>query len=106
MDPVNRPNAPDGGQQPPAVNVVAADVANNNNRHNRPVRAGNQLINIRDRLFHALFYRVALTYATLIPRPVRRFIEMALLLKVWIKFVLNFSRDLHVYCTKSSDETI
>ena len=42
----------------------------------------NPLLNVRDRLFHALFYRIALAYARAIPRPVRRFLEFAILLKV------------------------
>lgn len=42
----------------------------------------NPLLNVRDRLFHALFYRIALTYARAFPKPVRRIIEFAVLLKV------------------------
>lgn len=37
---------------------------------------------MRDRLFHALFIKAALAYARTFPRPVRRFIEFIVLLKV------------------------
>ena len=63
-------------QPPPA--------ADNNNRarnNNQPQQA-NPLLNVRDRLFHALFYRIALTYARAFPPPIRRFLEFAILLKV------------------------
>ena len=75
--------------QGPPVNMVAAAAADNNNRpggrnnnipHNNAQQ--NPLLNVRDRLFHALFYRIALTYARAFPRPVRRFLEFAILLKV------------------------
>jgi len=38
--------------------------------------------NIRDRMFTALFYRVALTYARTVPQKARRVIEFMLLSKV------------------------
>ena len=63
-----------------------ADQENNNNevrgRNNAGGRAQNPLLNVRDRLFHALFYRIALTYARAVPKPVRRILEFAILLKV------------------------
>ncbi|XP_041358016.1 membralin-like [Gigantopelta aegis] len=42
---------------------------------------GNPILHIRDRLFHALFYRIAITYARAFPRSVRRIVEFAILLK-------------------------
>ncbi|XP_076750017.1 membralin [Xylocopa sonorina] len=51
---------------------------NNNNQ--------NQLVNVRDRLFHAIFIKAALTYAKTFPRPVRRFIEFIVLLKAIVAF--------------------
>ncbi|XP_021378907.1 membralin-like isoform X2 [Mizuhopecten yessoensis] len=63
------------------------DLENNNNndgrRNNNQGRGGpqNPLVNVRDRLFHALFYRIALTYARTFPKPVRRILEFAVLLK-------------------------
>ncbi|XP_033737845.1 membralin-like [Pecten maximus] len=62
------------------------DLENNNNndgrRNNNQGRGPqNPLVNVRDRLFHALFYRIALTYARTFPKPVRRILEFAVLLK-------------------------
>lgn len=62
----------------------------NNNNNNNPGRTNtarggqNPLLNVRDRLFHALFYRIALTYARAFPKPVRRVLECAILLKALI----------------------
>lgn len=39
-------------------------------------------INIRDRLFHAIFVRMAVTYARMVPPPFRRMLECFILLKV------------------------
>lgn len=44
------------------------------------------LINVRDRLFHTLFFKISLAYARGCPRPVRRVIEMMILLKAIICF--------------------
>lgn len=67
------------------------DPENNNNNNNpgtgrnNTTRGGqNPLLNVRDRLFHALFYRIALTYARAFPKPVRRVLECAILLKALI----------------------
>jgi len=60
----------------------------NNNNNNGQTRntgrrgVGNPLLHVRDRLFHALFYRIALAYARAFPKPVRRVIEFAILMKV------------------------
>ena len=74
-----------GGAPPGGAPNLAAE--NNNNNVNPRVRnlvgtQQNPLLNVRDRLFHALFYRIALTYARAFPRPVRRVLEFSLLLKV------------------------
>lgn len=53
--------------------INANRIRNNNNQ--------NPLFNVRDRLFHTLFFRAALVYARTIPRPVRRFIEFIMLIK-------------------------
>ena len=70
---------------------------NNNNNNNTRLRSNNNqnpLINVRDRLFHALFFKAALTYARTFPRPVRRFLEFFVLLKVTIIYfnvvIFNF----------------
>ena len=79
-------NMADGPADGVAANNIAAAAAADNN--NRPVRNNNQqpnpLLGVRDRLFHALFYRIALTYARAFPKPIRRFIEFAVLLKVHV----------------------
>lgn len=53
-------------------------VRNNNNQ--------NPLFNVRDRLFHALFFKAAVAYARTFPRPVRRFLEFMILLKAITAF--------------------
>lgn len=55
-------------------------IRNNNNQ--------NPLFNVRDRLFHALFFKAALAYARTFPKPVRRFIEFMILLKALIAFFI------------------
>lgn len=64
---------------------------NNNNTRFRSNNNNNQnpLFNVRDRLFHAIFYKAALAYARTFPRPVRRILEFIVLLKV-IFFLLLF----------------
>jgi hypothetical protein len=42
----------------------------------------NPLINVRDRLFHALFFKMAVTYSRLFPPAFRRLFEFFVLLKV------------------------
>ncbi|XP_014488281.1 PREDICTED: uncharacterized protein LOC106751741 isoform X1 [Dinoponera quadriceps] len=63
----------------PVLNNNNMNIARNNNNQN-------PLINVRDRLFHALFIKVALVYARTFPRPVRRFIEFIVLLKAIVAF--------------------
>ncbi|XP_059610028.1 membralin [Phlebotomus argentipes] len=76
----------DANVLPPGVNpennaIPGVPLINNNN-NNRP-RNNNQnsLMNVRDRLFHALFFKTALAYAQAIPKPMRRAIELLMLLK-------------------------
>lgn len=54
----------------------------NRNRNNNQ----NPLLNVRERLFHALFFKFALAYAHTFPRPVRRFFEFLVLLKALVAF--------------------
>ncbi|XP_053996983.1 membralin [Hylaeus anthracinus] len=44
------------------------------------------LVNVRDRLFHAIFFKAAIAYAKTFPRHVRRLIEFIVLLKAIIAF--------------------
>ncbi|XP_041474761.1 membralin-like [Lytechinus variegatus] len=71
--------APEVDAEQALPNIPAAQNANNaranNNNNNNP------LLNVRDRLFHALFFKIAITYARAFPPPVRRFFEFAILLK-------------------------
>uniref|UniRef100_A0A1B6M4K2 Membralin n=1 Tax=Graphocephala atropunctata TaxID=36148 RepID=A0A1B6M4K2_9HEMI len=59
---------------------------NNRTRNNNNNPNANPLINVRDRLFHALFFKAALAYARTFPRPVRRWIEFTILLKAMTAF--------------------
>lgn len=65
----------------------------NNNNINRTRNNNNQnpLFSVRDRLFHVLFIKSALLYARTFPRPVRRMIELFVLLKVGKKNSIFFS---------------
>ncbi|KAG5888806.1 hypothetical protein JTB14_032719 [Gonioctena quinquepunctata] len=92
------------GNTPPAIEVVPPEnthgggpfitpnrMRNNNNQ--------NPLFNVRDRLFHTLFYRAALAYARAFPRPLRRFLEFLILIKAIAAFFvlvyihITFSRS-------------
>jgi len=66
-----------GGQlgQQPTRNI------NNNNNNNDP------LLNLRDGMFHTLFYRVSLAYARACPPPVRRTVEALVLVKAVLCFI-------------------
>ncbi|CAH1394302.1 unnamed protein product [Nezara viridula] len=66
-----------------------ADNPNNQARNNG---IPNPLINVRDRLFHALFIKGALSYARTFPKSVRRCIEFTILLKaICAFFVLAYT---------------
>uniref|UniRef100_A0A1Q3FUA9 Putative agap005164-pa-like protein n=2 Tax=Culex tarsalis TaxID=7177 RepID=A0A1Q3FUA9_CULTA len=74
-----------------------APEANANNNPNPPPpqppprmrnNAQNPLINVRDRLFHALFFKTAIAYAQMVPKPVRRAIELIMLLKALAAFFI------------------
>lgn len=53
-----------------------------------PVEGTNPLINARDRLFRALFFKMALMYARSFPPPVRLLLEMGVLMKAITCFVI------------------
>ncbi|XP_062569772.1 membralin-like [Saccostrea cucullata] len=74
------------------MNAEAENV--NEARPGRSQRPNNPLFNMRERLFHALFYRVALTYARAFPKPVRRILEFAILLKALL--VLGILAYIHI----------
>ncbi|XP_002740177.1 membralin-like [Saccoglossus kowalevskii] len=50
-----------------------------------------QLLNVRDRLFHALFFKIAITYARAFPTNIRRLFEFVVLVKaLTVLFVLGY----------------
>jgi len=59
---------------------AAAD--NTDRRRRTAVFVHGPVLTVRDRVFHALFYRLALVYARLIPHQLRRIIEFTLLFEV------------------------
>jgi len=69
--------------------------ANNNNNNNNNVNNNNggegvrdPLVNVRDRLFHTLFFRLSLAYARAVPKQLRRLLECFLLLKAVLAMLL------------------
>lgn len=68
------------------MNNGAGPTLLNNNNPNY-VNA-NQLATVRDRMFHAIFYRMAVAYARTFPKPIRRLLEWLFLLKVIIHLLI------------------
>ncbi|KAI5101873.1 membralin isoform X1 [Silurus meridionalis] len=79
-----------------------APLNNNNgpgNRLRNPNVNQNPLINVRDRLFHALFFKMAVTYARLFPPSFRRVFEFFVLLKaLFVLFILAY---IHIAFSRS-----
>lgn len=81
---------------------------NNNmgpNRIRNPNINQNPLINVRDRLFHALFFKMAVTYARLFPPSFRRVFEFFVLLKVSVSIQTQnqlFVSAQGLFCPSSS----
>lgn len=73
-------NQPNANNHHPANNNGAG--GGNNRGVRNPNLNQNPLINVRDRLFHALFFKMAVTYARLFPPSFRRVFEFFVLLKV------------------------
>ncbi|XP_018518017.1 membralin isoform X3 [Lates calcarifer] len=78
-------------------------INNNNNmgpnRIRNPNMNQNPLINVRDRLFHALFFKMAVTYARLFPPSFRRVFEFFVLLKaLFVLFILAY---IHIAFSRS-----
>ena len=64
---------------------------NNNNVNNNnggEGQARDPLVNVRDRLFHTLFFRLSLAYARAVPKQLRRLLECLLLLKAVLYLLL------------------
>ncbi|XP_026076816.1 membralin-like isoform X2 [Carassius auratus] len=80
-------------------NVNNNNVPLNNNRIRNPAMNQNPLINVRDRLFHALFFKMAVTYARLFPPSFRRMFEFLVLLKaLFMLFILAY---IHIAFSRS-----
>ncbi|XP_077441113.1 membralin isoform X2 [Vanacampus margaritifer] len=83
-------------------NNVLPNNNNNNvppNRIRNPNINQNPLINVRDRLFHALFFKMAVTYARLFPPSFRRVFEFFVLLKaLFVLFILAY---IHIAFSRS-----
>lgn len=82
----NEPNIP--GEINLENNIVPGGAVINNINRARNNNNQNPLFNVRDRLFHALFFRAALAYAQMLPKPVRKFIEFFILLKALTAFFI------------------
>ncbi|NXX20818.1 MBRL protein, partial [Podargus strigoides] len=83
-----------------ANNTGGGGAAGANNRGVRnPNLNQNPLINVRDRLFHALFFKMAVTYARLFPPSFRRVFEFFVLLKaLFVLFILAY---IHIAFSRS-----
>ncbi|NXA55682.1 MBRL protein, partial [Nothocercus julius] len=90
----NQPNA----NHHPGNNTGGGGGANNRGVRN-PNLNQNPLINVRDRLFHALFFKMAVTYARLFPPSFRRVFEFFVLLKaLFVLFILAY---IHIAFSRS-----
>nr|XP_005281103.1 membralin isoform X1 [Chrysemys picta bellii] len=94
----NQPNA--NNHHHPVNNNGGGGAAGGNNRGVRnPNLNQNPLINVRDRLFHALFFKMAVTYARLFPPSFRRIFEFFVLLKaLFVLFILAY---IHIAFSRS-----
>ncbi|NXI50133.1 MBRL protein, partial [Chloroceryle aenea] len=93
-------NQPNANNHHPANNNGGGGAAGGNNRGARnPNLNQNPLINVRDRLFHALFFKMAVTYARLFPPSFRRVFEFFVLLKaLFVFFILTY---IHITFSRS-----
>ncbi|NWS77930.1 MBRL protein, partial [Crotophaga sulcirostris] len=96
----NQPNANNHHPANNNNNNGAGGAAGGNNRGGRnPNLNQNPLINVRDRLFHALFFKMAVTYARLFPPSFRRVFEFFVLLKaLFVLFILAY---IHIAFSRS-----
>ncbi|XP_075380664.1 membralin isoform X2 [Mycteria americana] len=93
-------NQPNANNHHPANNTGGGGAGGGNNRGVRnPNLNQNPLINVRDRLFHALFFKMAVTYARLFPPSFRRVFEFFILLKaLFVLFILAY---IHIAFSRS-----
>ncbi|XP_055915829.1 uncharacterized protein LOC129948807 [Eupeodes corollae] len=74
---INMPRPENGNGNNPDV-IISPPVNNANNRNRN---SQNALINVRDRLFHAIYFKAAVLYAQIFPKPMQRALELIILLK-------------------------
>lgn len=105
----NEPQPPPAPPPPPGNNRPRNNINNNNLNNNNNQ---NPLFNMRDRLFHALFFKAALAYARTFPRPVRRVLEFIVLLKVcWkvetssLMYCFSFALQVYFYSCLHKEST-
>ncbi|NWS44957.1 MBRL protein, partial [Probosciger aterrimus] len=93
-------NQPNANNHHPGNGNGGGGAAGGNNRGVRnPNLNQNPLINVRDRLFHALFFKMAVTYARLFPPSFRRVFEFFVLLKaLFVLFILAY---IHIAFSRS-----
>ncbi|XP_030910737.2 membralin isoform X2 [Melopsittacus undulatus] len=90
-------NQPNANNHHPANGGGAA--GGNNRGVRNPNLNQNPLINVRDRLFHALFFKMSVTYAHLFPPSFRRVFEFFVLLKaLFALFILAY---IHIAFSRS-----
>ncbi|XP_010204569.2 membralin isoform X2 [Colius striatus] len=96
----NQPNGNHQHHHPGNNTGGGGGAAGGNNRGVRnPNLNQNPLINVRDRLFHALFFKMAVTYARLFPPSFRRVFEFFVLLKaLFVLFILAY---IHIAFSRS-----
>ncbi|CAG0921177.1 unnamed protein product [Notodromas monacha] len=64
-----------------------------------PVGARPAAATVRDRIFHAIFFRVACQYAQVMPKSMRRFVEFFVLMKAL--FLLSMLAYMHIIFSRS-----
>ena len=79
----------------PVAEVVIGEAADADN-NNQPERNNNNipqhpLLNVRDRLFHALFYRMATVYAHTVPISLRTAVEYSALFMVGVVILFSLN---------------
>ncbi|XP_032642381.1 membralin isoform X2 [Chelonoidis abingdonii] len=92
-------NQPNANNHPMNHNGGGGAAGGNNRGVRNPNLNQNPLINVRDRLFHALFFKMAVTYARLFPPSFRRIFEFFVLLKaLFVLFILAY---IHIAFSRS-----
>ncbi|KAM4657410.1 membralin isoform 2-T2 [Amazona ochrocephala] len=92
-------NQPNANNHHPGNGGGGGAAGGNNRGVRNPNLNQNPLINVRDRLFHALFFKMAVTYTRLFPPSFRRVFEFFVLLKaLFVLFILAY---IHIAFSRS-----